>query len=253
MEGRRGSQGRPGNWKTDVVQRLSTQNCKSGTSLWQGPRGLTPRGRPEALRAHKSIPCHARTTTDLRELQHGVAAEFHRRDDLHVRMHLLPFLRPRYTGQCLSELRRRLQFAAHPAPTQLERRRLPRRASCQPNRSTPARRSTPSPTIRRGNQINPAGSAMSGIVDPGVQRPWPALANAAEELKVSPGFVRQLLEGGILPVERIVRNAPGVFGLANLQLPAAQAHVTPALSIHRGRCPGPTSRQCRSGPRHRRG
>jgi hypothetical protein len=60
-------------------------------------------------------------------------------------------------------LRRRFLFPAHPAETQLERWRLSRRVSCQQNRQTSPRGFKPSPTIRRSNQINPTGIAMTMI------------------------------------------------------------------------------------------
>ena len=61
--------------------------------------------------------------------------------------------------------------------------------------------------------------------DPGVQRPWLTLAEAAEELKVSAGSVRKLLEREILPAKQIVRNAPWMIERKDLLLPAVEAYV----------------------------
>ena len=58
---------------------------------------------------------HARTKTYLRELQRSASARFGERHDLQLRMHFLPFLRRKHSGQCVPELRRRFLSPTYPA------------------------------------------------------------------------------------------------------------------------------------------
>jgi hypothetical protein len=69
----------------------------------------------------------------------------------------------------------------------------------------------------------------------GTERPWITLAQAAAELKVSPGVVRKLLETDVLPAKQIVADAPWMIQRADLQRPEVQRYVG---EVHRGR-PGP--------------
>jgi len=76
-------------------------------------------------------------------------------------MHLLPSVRRKHPRQCLPELRRSFLFPAYSAEPQLERRRLSRRVSGKHNRQASSRGFARSQAIRRSNQINPTGTAMT--------------------------------------------------------------------------------------------
>ena len=69
------------------------------------------------------------------------------------------------------------------------------------------------------------------------ERIWVTLAESAEELKVSAGTIRKLVERKILPAKQVVRGAPWVINRADLQLPDVQNHIT---AVHQGK----------RGPRH---
>jgi DNA invertase Pin-like site-specific DNA recombinase len=63
-------------------------------------------------------------------------------------------------------------------------------------------------------------------------RSWLTLADVAEELKVSAGTIRRMIEAKTLPAKQVVENAPWVINREDLQLPAVQAYVA---AVHAGR------------------
>src|SRR5882672_9433585 len=80
--------------------------------------------------ARKGRP-HARTQTDLRELQHGAASRVARSAHLQLRVHLLRDLCRRRAGERLPELRRRIRSPAREALEELEGRQFPRERPCE--------------------------------------------------------------------------------------------------------------------------
>ena len=66
------------------------------------------------------------------------------------------------------------------------------------------------------------------------ERPWITLNEAADELKVSAGTVRKLIEKGVLPARQVVTHAPFCIARSDLLLPAVQRHVN---AIHSGKRP----------------
>jgi DNA invertase Pin-like site-specific DNA recombinase len=57
-------------------------------------------------------------------------------------------------------------------------------------------------------------------------RTWVTLAEAAEELQISAGVVRKMLERDILPGKQVVMHAPWVIRREDLQLPAVQSYAS---------------------------
>jgi hypothetical protein len=62
-------------------------------------------------------------------------------------------------------------------------------------------------------------------------RPWLTMIHAAEELKVSPMVIRNLIAKKILPAKQIIRHAPWIIERGDLQLPAVQKAIQ---LVHKG-------------------
>ena len=61
---------------------------------------------------------------------------------------------------------------------------------------------------------------------------WLTLADAAKELKVSPGVIRRLLERKVLPAKQVVQHAPWIIKREDLRLPAVQTYIK---AVHAGK------------------
>jgi hypothetical protein len=70
--------------------------------------------------------------------------------------------------------------------------------------------------------------------DADAQHPWVTLNEAAEELKVSTGTVRKLIERRLLPARQVVAHAPFCINRSDLLLPLVRRHVQ---AIHSGKRP----------------
>jgi len=117
----------------------------------------------------------ARATTELRMLQQRLAPIRHRRNDLHLRVHILPRLRRQQASWALPQLRRQPGIASHSSPLKASRQSPLNRPRVQAPRLRAARklnlaqrppRSTPLPvcrTPRRPAQVicKPAGIKLT--------------------------------------------------------------------------------------------
>jgi excisionase family DNA binding protein len=64
------------------------------------------------------------------------------------------------------------------------------------------------------------------------ERVWMTLAESADELKVSAGTIRKLVEKKILPAKQVVRGAPWVISRADLKLLEVQSYIS---AVHQGK------------------
>ena len=64
------------------------------------------------------------------------------------------------------------------------------------------------------------------------QRTWRTLAEAAQELEVSPSVIRRLIRDKILQVKQVIKHAPHVIERKDLESPAVKAAIR---AVHKGR------------------
>src|ERR1041384_6594053 len=126
-----------------------------------GRRSLSPPLEKVESSQIQESNCHARIKTHLRELQCPASTQLHRRNDLLVRMYLLPLMCRNNPAQCLPELRRRFLSPTHPTDPRLERRRLSRRISREHYDQTPSGESDRPPAVRGIHPIPRAGTALT--------------------------------------------------------------------------------------------
>jgi DNA invertase Pin-like site-specific DNA recombinase len=72
-------------------------------------------------------------------------------------------------------------------------------------------------------------------------RVWFTLAEAAARSQVSPGVLRRLIQQGVLPAKQIVRHAPWLIRVEDIQRGEVKARLT--SSSHRNKSPRPDHRQ----------
>src|SRR5882672_8979930 len=151
-----------------MAVRATTSSFKTKPSLVGargGRLGLSPSRAYDLTRLPQTLQRanssrDARTKTYMRKLRHSASARFDGSDDLLFRVHLLPFLCRKGSGQRLSELRRRFLSATDSTKEQLEGRQLSWRVSCRQSRKASSGGFGRSRTVRQNFQINPAGTAI---------------------------------------------------------------------------------------------